>query len=361
MVLFANNTVTVGVVTGFVVAFVVLLPLIDRRVSAKLGLNLHHGISENPKASSLLKLRQLVLFGVFALYLAAFAFIVFFSRGSGDSYQVHAAPFQDFVNAFDTDSGLADAVLSVFRDGIKEGLSHIRIRPDDVIQVYLNVMLFIPMGYLLPYVFQWFRAKARTRPVIACFLISFATENLQLIFRRGMYDIDDLLSNTIGGWIGQLLFISVAFVVTHPDWRAELRAYRKWRRHARHRTLYPFAKRITLSRTTLIATDEKAVRDFYMNLLGFRVARKIEHPDSGEREFLLEMGKMQIEMRCLNRSETLPQQYLTITARSLDKIRARLQKNGVEPSAFYKDTYTGVRCLSFSGPDGIRVTILECP
>ena len=361
MGMIVNSTVTVWGVTGFVLLFIVLLPIIDRSMTKKLGLNLGGGVSENPNAASLLKLRQLVLYGVFALYLAAFAFIVFFSRQSGDSYQVHAAPFQDLVQSIKTESGLADAVLSIFRDGIRTGLSRIRILPNDVIQVYLNIMLFVPMGYLLPYVFGWFRQKARTRPVIACFLISFATENLQLIFRRGLYDVDDLLSNTIGGWIGQLLFISVAYVVTHPEWRTELHAYRKWRRHARHRTLYPFAKRIALSRTTLLATDEKAVRDFYMNALGFRVAKKIEHPDSEEREFLLEMGKMQIEMRCLNRPEPLPRQSLTITARNLEKIRTRLQKNGIEPSAFFNDVYTGVRCLSFFGPDDILITILEQP
>ncbi len=356
-----NNTVTVGVVTAFVVAFIVLLPLIDRRVSARLGLNLGSGLSENPKASSLLKLRQLVLYGVFLLYFAAFAFIVFFSRRTGDSYLVHAAPFQDLVNAFETDTGLANALLSVFRDGIGEGLRHIRIRPDDIVQVYLNVMLFIPMGYLLPYVFPWFRAKVRTRPVIACFLISFATENLQLIFRRGLYDVDDLLSNTLGGWIGQLLFVSVAFVVTHPDWRKDLRAYRRWRRHARRRTLYPFAKRITLSRTTLLAADESEAREFYVNKLGFRVVRQVVSQDGTETQFLLEMGKMQVEIRCAKRTEALPQQFLTITAKNLEKIRDRLVKNGIEPSELTSDAYTGMRSLSFSGPDGIRITILEQP
>lgn len=361
MGIFVNNAVTAGVVTAFVVAFVVLLPLIDRRVSGRLGLNLSHGISENPRASALLKLRQLVLYGVFLLYFAAFAFIVFFSRQTGDTYQVHAAPFYDLANAFRTDSGFADAVLSIFREGIRTGLSHVRIRPADIYQVYLNVMLFIPMGYLLPYVFPWFRAKVRIRPVVACFLISVVTENLQLIFRRGLYDIDDLLSNTLGGWIGQLLFVSVAFVVTHPDWRKELRAYRRWRRHASRRTLYPFAKRITLSRTTLLAADESEIREFYVNKLGFRVVRQVVSQDGTETQFLLEMGKMQVEIRCAKRAEALPQQFLTITAKNLEKIRDRLVKNGIEPSALTSDAYTGMRSLSFSGPDGIRITILEQP
>lgn len=361
MGIFVNNTVTVVAVTVFVAAFVVLLPILDRRISKKLGLNLSHGISENPNAARLLKLRQLVLYAVLLTYAAAFAFIVFFSRQTADNYQVHAAPFQDLFNAVKTDSGLANALLSIFRDGIKEGLSHIRIEFADVVQVYLNVMLFVPLGYLLPYVFPWFRAKVRTRPVLVCFLISFITENLQLVFRRGLYDVDDILSNTFGGWIGQLLFVSIAFVVTHPDWRKELRAYRRWKRHARSAALYPFAKKIALSRTTLLAANEETVWQFYVGKLGFRMVKKVVQPDGGEQRFLLEMGGTQVEIRCAEREETLPEQELTISAKSLDRLCKRLLKNGIEPSGFFRDDYTGVRSLSFSGPDSVRITILEHP
>ena len=357
-----NSIVTILVVTVFVAAFVALLPLIDSRVCRRLGLNLQHGLSTNPNALGLLKLRQLLLYGVFAVYIAAFAFLVFFSRGTGESYLVHAAPFEDLRKAITTDTGVIDTVIAFVRDGFREGLSHIRIiEPADIAQVYLNIMLFIPMGYLFPYVFPWFRAKVRTRPLIACFVISVITENLQLIFRRGLYDVDDLLSNTLGGWIGQMLFVSIAFVVTHPDWRKELRSYHRWKRHARHRTLYPFARKIALSRTTLLATDETAVWDFYVDKLGFRVIKRIVPIETEETEFLLEMGSSQIEIRCSNRQETLPQQYLTISARNLEKIQKRLIDNGISPSPFSQDPYTGVRCLSFFGPDRIQITILEQP
>ena len=174
-----NNPITLAAVTGFVTIFIVLLPYIDRRVCRRLGLNLQHGLSANPNADNLLKLRQLVLYAVFLLYVAAFLVIVFFSRTVTDDYQVHVAPFQDLYNAVETDRGLADILETIFREGFVEGLSHVEvIRPQDIAQVYLNVMLFVPMGYLLPYVFGWFRAKARIRPVAACFFLSLVTENL---------------------------------------------------------------------------------------------------------------------------------------------------------------------------------------
>jgi glycopeptide antibiotics resistance protein len=362
MQIMINSLFTVLFVTACVAAFVVLLPIIDRSVCKKLGLNLQHGLSINPKATALLKLRQLVLYGVFALYMLVFAFLVFFSRSATESHLVHVAPFADLRSAFESDTGFVEIVLTIFREGFAAGISHVRLlKPEDLIQVYLNIMLFIPIGYLLPYVFPWVRRKVRIRPVVCCFLISFLTENMQLIFRRGLYDIDDLFTNTIGGLIGQFLFISIAFVVTHPDWRKELRAYHRWKRHARHRTLYPFARKIGLSRTTLLATDNTAIWDFYVNKLGFRVVKQIVPLDSDDTEYLLEMGSSQVEIRCSNCEEELPQQYLTISARNLDKIQKRLQQNGIETSAFQTDPYTDLRCLFFFGPDNIRITVIEQP
>ena len=357
-----NNPITLLAVTGFVAVFVVLLPFVDRRVCRRLGLNLQHGLSENTNADALLRLRQLVLFAGFLLYVGAFLVIVFFSRTSSDAYQVHVAPFQDLYNAVETERGLVDVLETIFREGIVEGLSHVEIiRPQDIAQVYLNVMLFVPMGYLLPYVFGWFRAKARIRPVAACFVISLITENMQLIFRRGYYDLDDLLSNTLGGFIGQLLFLALAYVVTHPDWKRELRVYHRWQRHARHMTLYPFARKIGLSRTTLLATYEAAVWDFYVDKLGFRVKKQVMSLDDIDTRFLLAMGSSQVEIICFNKRKMIPVQYLTISARNLTKIKKRLEKNGIEVGEFHRDPYTDLRCLSFTGPDRVCITVIEEP
>lgn len=349
-------------ITAFVAVFIVLLPFIDRRVCRRLGLNLQHGLSENANADALLRLRQLVLHVVFLVYLAAFLVIVFFSRTTGETFQVHVAPFQDLYNAVETDRGLVDVFVTILREGVVEGLSRVEIiKPQDIVQVYLNVMLFVPMGYLLPYVFNWFRARATIRPVVACFLISLATENMQLIFRRGLYDLDDLLANTLGGFIGQLLFLLIAYVVTHPDWRGEFRAYRRWQRHARHMTLYPFARRIGLSRTTLLATDEGAVWDFYVDKLGFRVKKQVMSLSDIDTRFLLVMGSSQVEVICFNKRKMIPVQYLTISARNLVRIKKRLEKNGIEVGDFHRDPYTDLRCLSFTGPDRVCITVIEQP
>ncbi len=360
MSLNANALTTNLLVTALVAVLVFLLPWLDRRVCARLGVNLRHGVSENPRADALLRLRSFLLFCVFAAYVLVYAYLVFFSRGATQEYQVHIAPFADLHAAIATDHGVFDILVILIEQGFEEAFSHIRVvKAADIAQVYMNMMLYVPMGYLLPYVFEFFRSRANVRPVAACFIISFITENLQLIFKRGFYDMDDLLANTIGGLIGQLLFIAVGYVVTHPNWRAELSSYRRWKRRARRSTLYPFARRLGLSRTTLYGTDEEEVSFFYVEKLGFIPLKRLSVEDSFGTNFLLEMGKSQVEIRCSNLPEKLPPQQLTISANDLSHLKKRLKKRGIETGPFAQDPYTGRRTLSFPGPDNVTITVIE--
>jgi len=68
-----------------------------------------------------------------------------------------------------------------------------------------NIAGFIPLGILLPLLFRKLRTAFRTVALI--FLISLAFETAQLILILGVFDVDDLLLNTLGGAIGYLLFV----------------------------------------------------------------------------------------------------------------------------------------------------------
>ncbi|MBR6707621.1 MAG: VanZ family protein [Clostridia bacterium] len=356
----ANSVYTGAFVTAFVLILVFLLPLLDRRICKRLGLNLEGGISANPEAEKLKSLRQTLLYSLFGVYLLVAAYLVFFSRTASTNYQVHAAIFEDLKKAVSIDFGLWNFVKAFFAEGPAEAFSHVRIfKPEDVIQVYMNVLLFVPMGYLLPYIFPWFRAKVRYRPVAACFLTSLFIENLQLVTRRGLYDLDDLAANTAGGFLGQVLFISVAYVVTHPDWRRELKAYRRWKKNARSRTLYPFARRMDLSRTVLMASREEDIWDYYVMKLGFRLKKQLVPLDSSGTDMLLEMGGTQVVVHCLNSEFADREQELTLSCRNLGPVIRRLNRNGIRTEKISLDPYTGLRCVSFDGPDRVRITIIE--
>jgi len=359
MTLSTNSLSTDFILSFLVFAMVFILPWADRRLCRRLGLSLT-GVSANPDADRLLTLRRYALWAAFSLYALIVAWLVFLSRSMAGEHQVHIAVFRDLQSSIRSDLSLSAFFRLLFTEGIDSALSHVHVvSAADIHQVYLNVILFVPMGYLLPYVFDWFRARCRVRPVAACFLISLLIENIQLIGKRGFYDIDDLICNTLGGLLGQWLFLSVAYVVTHPEWRKDLSYYRRWKRNARRRTLYPFARRIRLSRITLLATDETAVYDFYIMKLGFRLLRQLVPEDSARTDFLLEMGNTQLEIRCSNAHEALPTQYLTIAVTRLMPVRRRLEQNGILPGPYEQDPYTGQRQLCFDGPDGVRIRVME--
>lgn len=67
-----------------------------------------------------------------------------------------------------------------------------------------NILLFIPYGFLLPV------AVKSYRNVISCLFVgvvtSMAIECMQLITARGYFQIDDILTNTLGTVMGYLVF-----------------------------------------------------------------------------------------------------------------------------------------------------------
>ena len=176
---------------------------------------------------------------------------------------------------------------------------------------------------------------------------------------KPVYDMDDLVSNTAGGILGQFLFLSVAYVVTHPDWRKEAKAYQRWKRNAKSRTLYPFARRVGLTRVTLQASREDEIWDFYVMNLGFRLVKQIVPLDSPGTDLLLQMGRMQVEIHCLNRPETLEMQTLNLTVSRLGSAMRRLKANGIEAETPQQDPYNGLRCIFLQGPDNVRIRIIE--
>lgn len=67
-----------------------------------------------------------------------------------------------------------------------------------------NVIGFVPLGLLWPYVFP--KLKNPFFVVLICFECSLVIELIQLACKIGSFDVDDLLLNTLGGFIGCILY-----------------------------------------------------------------------------------------------------------------------------------------------------------
>lgn len=77
-------------------------------------------------------------------------------------------------------------------------------------EILLNVLLYIPLGYLLPYTWQRFFDHGKRVPwlvILIGFACSAFTESAQLMFRIGVFELDDMLNNTMGTAIGCLLYM----------------------------------------------------------------------------------------------------------------------------------------------------------
>ena len=79
-------------------------------------------------------------------------------------------------------------------------------------QIGMNAVMFLPFGFLLPVLWQSCRSWKTT--TLAGFATSALIELLQLFCFRAT-DVDDLLMNTLGAFLGYLL----AWVFFHQKWQ----------------------------------------------------------------------------------------------------------------------------------------------
>lgn len=79
-------------------------------------------------------------------------------------------------------------------------------------ELVMNVVVFIPLGFVFCLVFRrirWWQAA------ITGMGLSVGIELLQLIFKRGCADIDDVIHNTLGCLIGYGLYVVVSRCLSH--------------------------------------------------------------------------------------------------------------------------------------------------
>lgn len=76
--------------------------------------------------------------------------------------------------------------------------------PEQILQLVMNVVLYIPLGLFLPCCFRLFEKVRYT--VLTAFLCSLCIETIQGVFGIGCFEVDDILNNTLGALIGVLLY-----------------------------------------------------------------------------------------------------------------------------------------------------------
>ena len=127
----------------------------------------------------------IVMYTVFMIWLLIFAF----SRTRGTTYKYNIIPFKTIYGLL-----------------INPGSKYIKwviIR-----ELFGNIVLFIPLGFFLSIYSKWEKSifiKVALKTVIIMMII----ESIQGITHYGMFDVDDVILNTIGSIAGCFLFVLI--------------------------------------------------------------------------------------------------------------------------------------------------------
>ena len=137
------------------------------------------------------KARKLRIAGTaaFILYLIALVYFLFFSEGYDRNvtrtvYHYNLIPFREIRRFWDNRAVLG--FIPVFTN------------------LAGNVLAFFPFGFFLPPITRYKATFGFT--VAMTFLFSLLVECIQLLTKVGCFDVDDMIMNTAGGFIGCMVF-----------------------------------------------------------------------------------------------------------------------------------------------------------
>jgi glycopeptide antibiotics resistance protein len=80
-------------------------------------------------------------------------------------------------------------------------------------EIVLNIALFVPFGFLLPMMFE--KLTSIKTILLLAFIFSLFIETSQLVFKIGLFELDDLFDNTLGAVIGYGIIYSLASLVSN--------------------------------------------------------------------------------------------------------------------------------------------------
>ena len=141
------------------------------------------------KGTKKIKVTQVLLYEVTICYIVIVFGATFLSRP---------------VESTGTDAGITVHFFSSYR----EAYHNINVMLEKNVlfrNIILNIMLFIPLGFLLP--FYTDKLKKAYKVVIIGFLATLMIEVTQYLAKYGIFEADDILNNTLGTIIGYCVFM----------------------------------------------------------------------------------------------------------------------------------------------------------
>lgn len=136
------------------------------------------------------KTTKLILFSIFIIYITIVLCATFANRGSAYNSELNLNLFSSYKDAYYT--GIKSAWLNII----------------------LNILLFTPMGFLLPLLNN--KLKSWYKTIGISFLVTLLIEFFQFFTNFGIFEIDDIFNNTLGSIIGYSA-VSILFLIINKN------------------------------------------------------------------------------------------------------------------------------------------------
>lgn len=133
--------------------------------------------------------KDLISFLLFAVYLALICYQLFFSESLGRTetgvYRYNIVPFREIIRY----------------------ISNIKIVGIEwfLVNIVGNIVAFIPFGIFVTFFLRNYK-RSELKTVVIGAIFSLSVETIQFVSRVGIFDLDDIILNSLGVFVGVLVF-----------------------------------------------------------------------------------------------------------------------------------------------------------
>lgn len=122
----------------------------------------------------------------------------------------------------------------------------------------------------------------------------------------------------------------------------------------------------TIHHIAIIVSNYEISKNFYVNLLGFKVIRENYRKDRNSYKLDLKIGDSEIEVFSMNecpkrltRPEACGLRHLAFYVDNIEETIEELNLNGIVTEPIRIDEYTGKKFTFFNDPDGLPLELHE--
>ncbi|MBR2082558.1 MAG: VanZ family protein [Elusimicrobiaceae bacterium] len=161
-------------------------------------------VPQGAKLCSSVKAKTLYQYILLSIYLIGIFWLTLFNRWGMDVARFRFQPFYVVWQILNCWFGFHKISTATCRAVFKNSANLLdSVHATPIEDLLLNIILFMPLGFLLPYICSKLSFK---KTLLLGFVLSLVVEISQYLTHWGCCDIDDIINNTLGTAFGYLCF-----------------------------------------------------------------------------------------------------------------------------------------------------------